>query len=133
MNASAKAKYGAGRRLRQYDLRRPPGSMRPDFFRSLLAILGLALAVPGLACDYPDEGTMPLHRALTRVKLLPTTEAWHRERIKQGESVQYRLHLEETRTVRGKCHWTVEAVAAGRLWRRFYVSPDGKSVLPAAP
>jgi hypothetical protein len=108
-------------------------AMRPAAWRLLLFLAGLAPALPALSCEYPDEGTMPLHRALTRVKLLPATEAWHRERIKLGESVQYRLHLEDTRTVRGKCHWTVEAMAAGRLWRRFYVSPDGKSVLPAAP
>lgn len=108
-------------------------AMRPAAYRLLLFLAGVAPALPALACEYPDEGTMPLHRALTRVKLLPATEAWHRERIKLGESVQYRLHLEDTRTVRGKCHWTVEAVAGGRLWRRFYVSPDGKSVLPAAP
>ena len=113
-------------------LRRPPGSVRPDLPRAFVVIVGLALAMPGLACDYPDEGTMPLHRALTRVKLLPDTEAWHRQMIEQGRSVQYRLHLEDTRTVRGKCHWTVEAVAGGKLWRRFYVSPDGQSVLPAA-
>lgn len=123
----------AGCHLEQYDPKATTHFMRPDFCRALVVILGLALAVPGLACDYPDEGTMPLHRALTRVKLLPATEAWHRQMIEQGKSVQYRLDLEDTRMVRGKCHWTVDAVASGKLWRRFYVSPDGKSVLPAAP
>jgi len=33
-------------------------------------------ATSGFACEYPDQGTMPLHRAVTRVKLLPETEAW---------------------------------------------------------
>jgi len=28
------------------------------------------------ARDYPDEGTMPLHRAVTKVKQLPEMEAW---------------------------------------------------------
>jgi hypothetical protein len=42
-----------------------------------------------VACIYPDEGTMPLHRAITRVKLLPETEAWAKAEHKQGVVVQY--------------------------------------------
>jgi hypothetical protein len=101
-----------------------------------MAAAALAMLCPLAAyasCPYPDEGTMPLHRALTRVKLLPATEAWHRRMIEQGKSIQYRLDLEDTRTIRGTCHWAVEAVANGKVWRRFHVSPDGKSVVPAAP
>jgi hypothetical protein len=84
----------------------------------------LTLPAPGFACVYPDEGTMPLHRAITRVKLLPETEAWAK---KQTDVVQYALFLEETRTARGRCYWTVEVRAEGKVWRRFYVTPDGKA------
>jgi hypothetical protein len=89
----------------------------------------LALALPALACEFPDEGNMPLRRALTRVQMLPETEAWQRERRDAGDAVQFRLLLEETVTLKKRCYWIVEALAAGRVWRRFYVSPDGKSVL----
>jgi hypothetical protein len=88
-----------------------------------------ALALPVLACDYPDEGNMPLRRALTRVQMLPETETWQRERRDAGDVVQFRLFLEKEAFFNNKCHWTVEATADGKLWRRFYVSPDGKSVL----
>ena len=84
-------------------------------------------AAPAAAgCGYPDEGTMPLHRAVTRVKLLPETEAWAKN---QTEVVQYALFLDETHRSRGRCYWTIEVRAQGRLWRRFYVTPDGKSLL----
>ncbi len=69
---------------------------------------------------------MPLHRAVTRVKLLPETEAWAKN---QTEVVQYALFLDETHRSRGRCYWTIEVRAQGRLWRRFYVTPDGKSLL----
>ncbi len=101
--------------------------------QKLIAVtLGVALgtALPALGCDYPDEGTMPLRRALTRVQMLPDTEAWQRGRRDAGDVVQYRLLLENEFFFNGKCHWTVETTADGKLWRRFYVSPDGKSVLP---
>jgi hypothetical protein len=81
------------------------------------------------ACDYPDEGTLPLHRAVTRVKLLPQTDAWASAWRRQKIVVQYALLLEETRTFGGRCYWTVEARAAGGTWRRFYVTPDGKRLL----
>ena len=81
------------------------------------------------ACDYPDEGTMPLHRAITRVKLLPETEAWSAAMLRNKVMVQYGLFLEPSVLVRGRCYWTVEARAGGSVWRRFYVSPDGRSVL----
>ncbi len=78
------------------------------------------------ACPYPDEGTMPLHRAVTRVKLLPETEAWSKAARKEGGVVQYVLLLETTIRSGGRCYWTVEARGAqGNLWRRFYVTPKG--------
>ena len=72
---------------------------------------------------------MPLRRALTRVQMLPETETWLRERKEAGEPVQFRLLLEKEAWFNRQCHWTVEAVAKDEVWRRFYVSPDGKSVL----
>ena len=100
--------------------------------KQILVPICLALALPALACDYPDEGNMPLRRALTRVQMLPETETWQRERRDAGDAVQFRLLLEETVILKKRCHWVVEALADGKLWRRFYVSPDGKSVLSAA-
>ena len=97
-------------------------------FRCLLAPL-LVFPLLGLACDYPDEGNMPLRRAVTRVKLLPETEAWAAAVHKTGAVVQYALSLDREWHQGGRCYWTVEARAEGSTWRRFYVSPDGKSVL----
>jgi len=86
----------------------------------------LLACTPALACEYPDEGNMPLRRAVARVKYLPETEAWAAERHKAGAVVQYALHLDDPRWVNGRCYWPVEVRAEGRLWRRFYVTPDGK-------
>src|SRR5258708_23125792 len=72
---------------------------------------------------------MPLRRALTRVQMLPEADAWRRERRDAGDAVQFRLLLEEIVFVRKRCYWTVETLADAKLWRRFYVSPDGRSVL----
>ena len=92
-----------------------------------MALLLFPLAAA--ACDYPDQGTMPLHRAVTRVKLLPETEAWAAAAHKAGAVVQYALSLDREWRRAGRCYWTVEARAEGSTWRRFYVSPDGRSVL----
>ena len=82
-----------------------------------------------LACDYPDEGNMPLRRAVTKVKLLPQTEAWAASMHKAGAVVQYALSLDREWHRDGRCYWTVEARAEGATWRRFYVTPDGRRVL----
>ena len=114
----------------------PRGSARLMTTHQLRAMLvSMLLSSAGASaatCDYPDEGNMPLRRALTRVQMLPETDAWQRARREAGDAVQYRLSLEEAVFLKNKCHWTVEALADGRVWRRFYVSPDGRSVLPAA-
>ena len=91
--------------------------------------LPLLVSERAAACDYPDEGTMPLHRAITRVKLLPETETWAAAAHKAGTAVQYALSLDQEVKRNGRCYWTVEARAAGTTWRRFYVSPDGRSLL----
>ena len=97
--------------------------------RSLLVLLLFPLSAA--ACDYPDEGTMPLHRAVTKVKLLPETEAWAAGLHKEGAVVQYALMLDREWRKDGRCYWTVEARAEGKTWRRFYVTPDGKRLVVA--
>jgi hypothetical protein len=93
-------------------------------------ILVLFLVVgSALACEYPDEGNMPLRRAVSKVKFLPETEAWASSMHKAGEVVQYALLLDEPRQERGRCYWPVEVRAQGKVWRRYYVSPDGKKLL----
>ncbi|HYG54230.1 MAG TPA: hypothetical protein VD965_02925 [Burkholderiales bacterium] len=86
----------------------------------------LFAALPALACEYPDEGTMPLRRAVSQVKALPEVEAWAKAMHDQGEVVQYALLLEEDVKEKRRCYWTVAVSAAGRTWRRFQVSPDGR-------
>jgi hypothetical protein len=96
--------------------------------KALVATLAV-LPIAAQGCDYPDEGNLPLRRAVTKVKLLPETEAWAAAVHKTGAVVQYALSLDREWHRGGRCYWTVEARAEGNTWRRFYVSPDGKSVL----
>lgn len=98
----------------------------------LVAVAMLVLPLAGRACDYPDEGTMPLHRAVTKVKLLPRTAQWSAELLRQKVVVQYALLLDEPVRRAGRCYWPVEARAQGRVWQRFYVTPDGRRVLDEA-
>jgi len=72
---------------------------------------------------------MPLRRAVAKVKYLPGTEAWAAGQHQAGKAVQYALQLERTLSLAGRCYWTVDAIADGQLWRRFYVTPDGARVL----
>lgn len=88
------------------------------------------LALPALACDYPDEGGMPLRRAVTRIEMLPEVDAWARAMQKKGITPQYLVRLDDPVREGGRCYWPVEVRADGKLWRRFLVSPDGKSILP---
>jgi hypothetical protein len=94
--------------------------------RDVIKVLLLALfCSESAACAYPDEGTMPLRRAVSRVKYLPETESWAKA---QASVVQYAVFLDRTRQSHGQCYWTVEVRAEGKVWRRFYVAPDGKSM-----
>jgi hypothetical protein len=96
--------------------------------RSLtLALCGIAL--PAAACEYPDEGNMPLRRAVAAVKALPETDAWHLALRLDRKSVQYVLYPHETLHFRGRCFWTLDAFGEWQLWQRFYVSPDGRRLL----
>jgi len=86
-------------------------------------------ARPALACEYPEEGNMPLRRAVTKVRMLPEIEAWSTATQKASAAVQYALLLEQTLHSGGRCYWTVEVRAEGKTWRTFYVSPDGTKLL----
>jgi hypothetical protein len=96
-----------------------------------VAIMGclLAAALPGFACEVPDEGNMPMRRAVTRVQMLKEVDAWAEAMRRSQASVQYLVRLDEPVQQAGRCYWPVEVRADGKLWRRFLVSPDGKSVL----
>jgi hypothetical protein len=100
---------------------------------SLMHRIGVAAlfwcATGALACDYPDLGNLPLRRAVAKVKYLPQTEAWAAAQHEAGQAVQYALQLEQILRQAGRCYWTVDAIAEGKLWRRFYVTPDGTRVL----
>ena len=97
--------------------------------RSLCALAFLLPSSLALACEVPGDATKAVQRALAKVKQLPETAAWQAEKRKAGEPVQFRLLLEKEAYFNRKCHWTIEAVAKNELWRRFYVSPDGDSLL----
>jgi len=95
------------------------------------AIIGclLGVSLPGFACDYPDEGGMPLRRAVTRVEMLPQVHEWHRSMVEKGLNPQYVVRLDEPVREGRRCYWPVEVRAEGKLWRRYLVTPDGKNVL----
>ncbi len=95
-------------------------------FRFLILFLA---CMPALACNYPNEGNMPLRRAVSKVKYLPQTEAWAAAMHKAGEVVQYALLLDQPAHKGGVCYWPIEARAQGKVWRRFYVTPDGKRLV----
>jgi hypothetical protein len=96
-----------------------------------VAIMGclLTTALSGFACEVPDEGNMPMRRAVTKVQMLKEVDAWA-EAMRRGQaSVQYLVRLDEPVRQAGRCYWPVEVRADGKLWRRFLVSPDGKRLL----
>jgi hypothetical protein len=96
---------------------------------SLARVLILVFCAPALACDYPDEGNMPLRRAVSKVRHLPETEAWAKQAQAAGAIVHYALLLDRPKTQDGRCYWPVEVRAGEALWRRFYVTPDGKRLI----
>lgn len=94
-----------------------------------LAAFALAPAAQAAGCEMPDEGGMPLRRAVMRVKHLPQTETWVAQVSKERTVVQYVLSLDDPRYLDGRCYWPVEVLGDGRLWKRFLVTPDGRRVL----
>jgi hypothetical protein len=93
-----------------------------------VALLGVFVAPAALAspCTYPDEGVLPLRRAVTQVRLHPEIEGWARDMRDKGEAVQYALRLDEPLWADGRCYWTVEVRLGERILRKFFVSPEGK-------
>ena len=83
-----------------------------------------------LACDYPDEGNLPLRRAVTKVRTLPDVEAWAKEMHDKGAVVQYAVSLDRPHRQERRCFWTVDVNAEGRTWKRYYVTPDGRGLRP---
>jgi hypothetical protein len=80
----------------------------------------------------PDEGGMPLRRAVSKVKYLAETEAWERAATKTA-AVQYVLSVDAPRRYGKLCYWPVEARAGGEVWNTFYVNPLGDRMLVAGP
>ena len=109
--------------------------MKADLIKYALALLSASLALPAAAaCDYPDEGNRPLRRAVARVQLLPEIEAWSRLVQENGGVAQFIVLLEDTVRARGGyCYWTVEVAENGRLWQRYYITPDGKRLVKGKP
>src|SRR5258708_38518674 len=80
-----------------------PGDNLLSMVRGCLGAL-FVFPLVALACDYPDEGNMPLRRAVTKVKLLPQTEAWAASMHKAGAVVQYALSLDPEWHRDGRCY-----------------------------
>ncbi len=94
----------------------------------LASVLAL-WTLPVFACDVSDEeGNTPWRRAVSKVRFLPGTEAWAEAMSREGATVQYVVSLDAPRHVAGRCWWPVEVRAAGKLWKRFLVTPDGSAV-----
>jgi hypothetical protein len=99
----------------------------------ILLLVICAPAAHAAGCVVPDEGESPYRRAVTKVQLLPETEEWVASANRRGATLQFAVLLDRPIEAAGRCHWTVEASADGRLWGRFFVSPDGRSVLAEGP
>jgi hypothetical protein len=99
--------------------------LRPKVIGWLLAVL----ALPALACEMPDEGNMPLRRAVTKVRMLGEVDAWAEHMRRSKISVQYLLRLDAPVHQDGRCYWPVEVRGEGKLWRRYLVTPDGRKIL----
>jgi hypothetical protein len=101
-----------------------------NVLRLALAAGSLGYFITAWSCNFPDQGNMPLRRAVTRVEMLPEVHEWHRSMVEKGEKPQYAVRLDEPVHKSGRCYWLVEVRAEGKLWRRYLVSPDGNSVRP---
>jgi hypothetical protein len=98
--------------------------------REIIGCVIAALAAPALSCEMPDEGGMPLRRAVGRIENLSEVSEWAREMIRTGVKTQYVVRLDEPVHRSGRCYWPVEVRGDGKLWRRYLISPDGKSIRP---
>ena len=94
-----------------------------------IAAAALLAASHAFACDVPDEGgNTPWRRAVAKVRYLPDVETWAIALTRDGHLVQYVVLLDTPRTVAGRCYWPVEVRAAGTLWKRYLVTPDGTAL-----
>ncbi|HEV3010888.1 MAG TPA: hypothetical protein VGX52_17810, partial [Burkholderiales bacterium] len=57
-------------------------------------IICCLVAMPALACEYPDQGNMPLRRVVTRIEMLPEVHAWARTMVENGVKPQYVVLLD---------------------------------------
>jgi hypothetical protein len=99
----------------------------------LSALAAAAAALPVAACEVPEEGAAPYRRLVARVKYLPETEAWAQAMSRDKTVVQYVLHLDSPRRIRGRCYWIVDVRAGERPWKRFLVPGSGGPPLELAP
>jgi hypothetical protein len=95
----------------------------------VIKLLLLLLPCSAIACDFPDEGNLPLRRAVARVETHPAVDDWIREMRRQGIVTQVAVLVAESVRRGGRCYWPVEVRAEGALWRRYLVTPDGKRVI----
>jgi hypothetical protein len=94
----------------------------------LLAAVAL-FSLPALACDVPDEGgNTPWRRAVAKVKYLPETEAMAQMMPRDGNGVHYVVSLDQPSHFAGRCWWPVEVRVDGRLWERYFVTPQGDAM-----
>src|SRR5262245_27515845 len=99
--------------------------------KDVIKLLLLAVPCSAIACAFPDEGNMPLRRAVARVEMLPEVDAWAKAVRRDGAVTQVLVKVGESVRRAGHCYWPVEVRAEGRLWRRYLVTPDGKRVIDA--
>jgi len=97
-----------------------------------IALLAVSCAAHGADCRVPDDGSMPLRRAVMKVKVLAETEAWERAAMKTT-AVRYVLSIDTPLQHGRRCYWPVEARAGEQVWNTFYVTPLGDRVLVAGP
>jgi hypothetical protein len=99
----------------------------------VIGCLVAALAGPAAACEMPDEGNMPMRRAVGRVERLTEVEAWAAHMRRDKVNVQYVVRLDEPVYKEGRgavtCYWPVEVRADGKLWRRYLITPDGRKLI----
>ena len=100
-----------------------------DVSKGCALLLGCFFFAGALACEYPDQGNLPLRRAVSKVRTLPEVEAWSAHMHKARVIVHYAVLLDEPHVDAGRCYWPVDVRAGERLWRRYYVTPDGRRLI----
>ena len=86
--------------------------------------VGQAYTFRIIECKEDGKELVVSRRALLQEGERERAEAMRRNKV----SVQYLVCLDEPVRERDHCYWPVEVRGDGKLWRRYLVSPDGKSV-----